>query len=168
MSLRGWTAFLAAAGWAATGCSSTTEPHVVRATVTVQQITVTATRLVAGTVTWVNFTVPAAIRNDGGTALTFYYCASSIEGRVGAEWSTVWSPICALGSARTVEIAPGETRSITVDVGAAVAGPGGPTWERDAVAGTYRLAVGLVTPGLNGLIPRLTSNPFTLVEESPR
>jgi len=166
MPLRGRTIFVVVATWAAEACSGTTDPRAARATVTVQRDTIEASRVVGGSVTWLQFTVPAAIHNAGSVSVTFSYCASVIEAPARGAWDAVWSPICALDSRAALEIAPGETREITVDVSAAVAGPGGPTWNSAAVDGTYRLAVGLVAAGLDGRIPQIPSNSFRLIERS--
>jgi hypothetical protein len=166
MPLRGRTTFAMVVTWAATACASATEPSAPRATVTVQRDTIVASRVVGGSVTWIRFTVPAAIHNGGSVSLTYPYCVSVIEAPARGVWGVVWSPICALGSKTDLEIAPGETRQISVDVSAAVAGPGGPTWGSASVDGTYRLAVGLVAAGLDGRIPQIPSNPFTLVDGS--
>jgi hypothetical protein len=166
MPLRGRTTFVMVVTLAGTACSSATEPSAPRATVTVQRDTIVASRVVGGGVTRIRFTVPAAIHNAGPVSLTYPFCAAFIEAPARGVWDVVWSPSCVLGSSTDLEIAPGETRQIAVEVSAAVAGPGGPTWGSAAVDGTYRLAVRLVAAGLTGRIPQVPSNPFTLVDGS--
>jgi hypothetical protein len=77
----------------------------------------------------------------------------------------VWSPVCALASPGGLEIPAGETREVAVRVDAAVAGPAGPVWGRQTIAGTYRFAAGLQYDGVGGRIPMIASNTFTLTVE---
>lgn len=164
MSLSRRTLFLITLAGAVTACSGPTSPPTPRATVVVQLDTVAATRVPAGAVTWIQFRVPVAIHNAGAATLTLVYCASAMETRGASGWDAVWSPICAAGSGMPLTIAPGETGQVTVDVIAAVDGPGGPTWRNDTVSGTYRFGLGLAVSNVGGPIPRVASNAFVLVE----
>ena len=52
-----------------------------------------------------------------------------------------------------------------MQVQATLAGPGAPEWKAESVAGNYRVAMGLIPVGFEGVIPLVTSNPFSLVVE---
>jgi hypothetical protein len=147
-------------------CSGATTPRAPSAVVTVQRDTLVASMVMAGTVRWMNVTVPLSIYNAGTERLTFEYCASGIEGRVAGDWQRAWGPICAVASGSPAEILPGETRELTVTVTAAVEGPGGPEWQLERIDGMYRFAAGLVRSGMSGAIPVVHSNAFTLVSGS--
>ena len=156
---------IAVVGVATAGCSSPTSPRVPVATVEVQRDTVVAALVPAGAVTWLRFSASVAIHNAGRAPITYADCATTVEAPNGAAWETVWSPVCALSSPGGLEIPVGETREVTVSVGAAIAGPGFPVWGRESVAGTYRFTAGLIYAGAGGRISRITSNTFTLAVE---
>lgn len=152
--------FLVACGLAA--CSQSTEPSRPDAVVTVQAPTLAASVDSGGSVTWLDFTVPVNIHNAGSESFTFEICASRVEARSGATWSTAWSPICFLGSSSSNDVRPGETRAFTVRVVGALEGSGGPKWTARGTDGAYRFVAGLITPAGRGPIPLVTSNEFTL------
>jgi hypothetical protein len=127
--------FLFAVALVLAGCLSPTEPRL-DADVRVPD-ELTAEIVPAGAVTWARFRIPTTITNTGATALRFHHCSFSIE--AAAEERTVWSPVCLLVAGGEQEIPPGVTREWIVDVGAAISGPGGPDWDAESLAGTYRL-----------------------------
>jgi hypothetical protein len=133
-------------------------------TVTVQTDVVIATKSGAGSVTWMSFTLPVAIRNAGWRPIHFEYCASAIEEPAGRGWRAVWTPICALAPATSREIQPGETRELPLSITAAVGGPGGPRWDSNKISGTYRFRAGLIPTGTRGVVPGVGSNAFVLAE----
>jgi hypothetical protein len=143
-------------------CSNATEPKRPNAVVTVQTPALAATVTSGASVTWLQFTVPLTIRNAGSEAFTFYMCASRVEVRSGDTWSAAWAPICTAGSSSPNDILPGESRTFSVLVMAAMEGPGGPDWTASGIDGSYRFVAGLIVPGVGGLIPTVASNEFTL------
>jgi hypothetical protein len=156
------TSYIAALVILGIACSSPTGPGDPRATVVVQRDMLATTSVVAGTVTWLRFEVPIAIENSDRVALTFVGCATTIEARTGAEWTTAWTPTCSTGTDSPLVIPPGEVRELTVSVIAATAGPGGPEWRAAGTDGTYRLVAGLIPANTGGRIPKVPSNAFTL------
>jgi hypothetical protein len=124
------------------GCSEPTRPgaHV---RVSVASDSIVGTIVHAGDVDWLHFSLTVAIENRGGAPVEYTVCLSSIEGYDGAGWSTVWSPACFVLAASDGQVAPGETRQFELDVTAAIAGPGGPTWNSPQVAGMYRFQAGV-------------------------
>ena len=152
----------AALALSAAACSSATAPAEPRAIVTVLRQTLGVTVVPAGSVTWIEFTVPIRIDNTGPASLRFIGCASGLEVRVGDQWSDVWSPDCLAASASPVEIPAGESRDFAVSVGASIQGPGSPSWRATGIDGTYRFAAGVVRTGSGGVIPTVASNAFTL------
>jgi hypothetical protein len=144
-------------------CADGTAPEL-RATVVVQSSTVIATVSAAGSIDWMRFTLPVAIYNGSRRLIRFEYCASAVEKAAGSGWRAVWTPICSLSADSPAEIQPGETRELSLDITAAVDGPGGPRWDSDEINGTYRFRAGLVPDGYSGVIPGTGSNTFVLVE----
>jgi hypothetical protein len=117
-----------------------------------------------------DFTIPLPIHNAGSEAFTFVYCASRVEARNGDAWSRAWFPLCNLPLATSEpsspnDILPGETRTFTVRVVAAIGGTPGSTWEVPGIDGSYRFVAGLIAPGVGGSIPTVASNEFTLSEQ---
>ena len=110
----------------------------------------------AGTVTWLQFTLPVSIFNGRAVPVSVDYCLASVEEPSGAAWKMVWAPVCALEGTTSPVIAPGETKSFQWGVAAAVTGSGGPTWEAPVVNGTYRLSLATAALGT------LTSNTFVV------
>ena len=143
-------------------CADSTAPAAPRATVTVSAQSIAATTVTAGDLTTIRFTIPVQIENKGTVPLTFVYCASQVQARDTDAWASAWAPICATVLVVPEEIAPGERRDLTVDVGAVIAGPGGPAWHAGPTATEFRFVAGLVLPGTIGTIPMLPSNTFTL------
>ncbi|MFI5233744.1 MAG: hypothetical protein ACHQSE_14695 [Gemmatimonadales bacterium] len=145
----------------AAGCSDSTSPRL-RSTLLVQPETLTPTTTVAGPVQWLQFTIPAAVHNTGNTSLDFAFCDIAIQARTADDqWRTVWNPTCAVAAESTDAIQPAQTRQFTVQVAAALSGPGGPVWGAGQVEGTYRLQIGL-TDGTSVLT--ITSNDFMLAQ----
>jgi hypothetical protein len=166
MSLSRRTLFLVL-GFTSTACSNATSPDP-RATVVVEPDHLIATRVSAGAVTYIQFTVPVVVHNIGNTPLLFAppSCgAFALEGRSNSGWNRAWSPICATAALPSVEIAPGETGHFSVRVSASIDGPGAPGWVSPSVDGSYRMVVGLVARGLDGRIPTVSSNEFTLASD---
>jgi hypothetical protein len=87
-----------------------------------------------------------------------------VEARNGDAWSRAWFPLCALAQSSPNDILPGETRTFTVRVVAAIEGAPGSTWEVTGIDGSYRFVAGLIAPGFGGSIPTVASNEFTLSE----
>jgi hypothetical protein len=116
----------------------------------------------ARSIRWIEFAVPASITNHGPSTLLLYPCHQQVEELVDGEWRTAWSPFCTTQMHTPLEIPPGGAYERVYQVTASVSGPGGPDWNGEALPGTYRLTVGLVPRGHNGMIPRAASNSFTL------
>jgi len=112
--------------------------------------------------TWIEFAVPVRIENTGAVPLEFTACASRLEAQTGSSWNAVWAPICSANASTLPAIPPGERRDVTMNVSAALDGPGSPEWRSDNVAGTYRFVAGLILSGVGGRIPTVASNTFTL------
>jgi hypothetical protein len=160
MTLVGRTlALLVACGLVA--CSNATEPRRPNAIVTVQSPALTASGLSENRL---DFTIPLTIHNAGSEPFTFVYCASSVEARNGDAWSRAWFPLCAVEGSSPNDVLPGETRTFTVRVVAAIGGFPGSTWEAPGIDGSYRFVAGLIVPGVGGSIPTVASNEFTLSE----
>lgn len=147
----------------AVACSHVTEPSEPQATVVVQRDTLVASVVSAGGVDWMQFIAPVAIHNTTSTPLTFDFCSFSIETQRNGEWQPVWSPYCLLTGGAIAPIQPGETREVSLTIGAAIRGPGGPVWENTSVNGTYRFTAALLPSGFVGAAPRIGSNAFTLL-----
>ena len=148
-----------------TACGDATAPRDPRATVVVRSETVDVIRSVGDGVSWMRFTLPIVIHNDGEHPLRFEYCASAVEQPAADGWRAVWTPICSLPAGPPGEIQPGESRELDLTVIAAVQRPGAPLWESAEIAGTYRFAAGLIPTNLRrGLIPHVGSNAFVLIE----
>lgn len=146
---------------AAGACASAVAPSA-QATVTIRATRVDAVVTVAGSVTWVQFTLPLRFENTGGTPVSLEPCASYLESRSAATWSTAWSPICSASGESLKNIPPGQSRDTQIEVIAALAGPGAPRWEADGLGGLLRYQAGYAFQGLRGRIPTVASNEFTL------
>ena len=144
-------------------CSQTTGPASPQATVTVQRESVPVAMISAGSVTRIEFTIPVSIHNAGPKPLTYVLCASGLELRAGIEWSRVWTPICSAETDTPLAIPAGGRREFALSVSASMQGPGGPEWGGDGISGTYRLVAGLMPSGVEGVVPTVASNAFTLV-----
>jgi hypothetical protein len=162
MPLSRRTRHLVVLAFGVAACSDATTPGLPRATVTVPAQSLAVTTVPAGSVTWIEFTVPLRIDNTGSGPLTFEFCASRVEARAGDAWAAAWTPVCVADGAAPVVVPAGERREFTVSVRAAVQGPGGPAWVPGTTAGSYRFAAGLVAAGASGTIPVVPSNTFTL------
>ena len=163
MSLGRRTPYLGVLVSGLAACSDATSPASLRATVTVPSQSLVVTTNPAGSVSWIQFTIPVRVDNTGSSALTFVVCASRVETSVSGAWAVAWTPICLADQATPVVVPAGERREFTVSVGAAVQGPGRPEWVPGTIAGTYRFAAGLVPAGASGAVPMVASNTFTLV-----
>jgi hypothetical protein len=162
MPLSRRTPYLVALASGLAGCSDSIAPRAPSASVTVQAQSLAVTTAPAGSVTWIEFTVPLRIDNTGSAPLTFELCASRVEARAADAWAAAWTPICLADRAAPLVIPAGERRELTVSVRAAAQGAGGPPWVPVTTAGSYRFAAGLVPAGANGNIPVVPSNTFTL------
>src|SRR4029453_11023501 len=89
MRLSRRTLFPAALPLSPAACPSAPAPAEPRAIVTVLRQTLGVTVVPAGSVTWIEFTVPIRIDNTGPASLRFIGCASGLEVRVGDQWSDV-------------------------------------------------------------------------------
>jgi hypothetical protein len=146
-----------------TACAGDTmAPIEVRASVVVPD-TLSARHMPAATAQWIQVSMPVSIRNTSSVPLSFMYCASSIEAESGGSWTSVWSPYCLLTQNSASPILPGETRVVQLSVDAAISGNGGPMWGDGTLTGRYRLSAALLPDGYSGVIPKITSNTFTLV-----
>ena len=143
-------------------CSRATAPPEPGAIVTVARQTLAVTVVPAGSVTWIEFTVPVRIDNTGPAPLHFVMCASGLEVRARDQWNDVWSPVCLAASASPVEIPAGESREFPVSVWASIQGSGSPSWRGTGTDGTYRFVAGVLRAGASGVIPTVASNAFTL------
>ena len=166
MSLTRQALFVAGLGCAGLACTDTTSPSVPRASAVVQRDTIVPALITAGTVTWLRFTVAVTVHNTGTAALAFDLCESAVEVQAGSGWGPAWSPICALVLGSGPVIPAGASRELTVDVKAAVQGPGYPDWRATTVDGTYRLLVALASSGARRADLRVTSNAFILAGTS--
>ena len=149
---------LLAAGGAS--CATPSAPAL-SASVRVRVAEVVATRVMAGAVTWIHFTVPLTVENHGATDFRSVSCAAAVDVLVNARWTRAWSPVCAAASGDIIPA--GATRNLDIAVGAAVSGPGAPTWSGSPGA-QYRVSLGVLTDRVDGELPRLTSNSFTIRE----
>lgn len=154
---------LTAIGLALPACSDSTAPtgRAVTSAV-VEHDTLVATPQHFATREVMRFTVPVTIRNGGPDPVDLWHCRWSIV--AGAEPSQrVWSPICVMIVISPITIEPGETLHLDLTVSAAFDGPWTPDWNSDQLAGTYRLALGLIPHGAAERIPWVISNEFALV-----
>lgn len=157
-SLRG----LLALGTAA-ACGGPTQPTV-QATVEVRVDAVTAAVQQYGVASWLTFDLPITITNAGHDPVSVVECAHSVEEPALSGWRTVWRPVCALNTEPDMVIPAGEARAVTFRIGGSLSGSVSPRWEADAVAGTYRLRIGLMPMGHDGAVPMIASNTFVVVE----
>jgi hypothetical protein len=163
MPLSGRTSCFVVLASVLAACSDSTAPSLPRATVTVPAQSLAVTTVAAGSVTWIEFTVPLRIDNGGSSPLTFQLCASRVEAQASDAWAAAWTPVCVADGAAPVVVPAGNRRDVTVSVRAAIQGPGGPAWVPGSTAGSYRFAAGLLGVGASGAIPVVASNAFTLV-----
>ena len=125
-------------------------------TVAVTADTIIAGLNIAGTVTWLQFTLPVAIHNGRTVPVSVDLCLASVEEPSGTDWRMVWAPLCVLEGTTPPTVAPGETKTFQWQVVAAVSGPGGPKWGSQTVNGAYRLSIATAALGA------LTSNTFAV------
>jgi hypothetical protein len=131
-------------------------------TVTVRAASVDPVVTTAGSVTWMQFTLPLRFENTGATSVSLEPCASYLESRSGTTWRSAWMPVCATGGASLRDILPGETRDADIQVAAALAGPGAPRWDAASLNVPLRYQAGYVAYRVSGSIPTVASNEFTL------
>lgn len=148
-------------------CADATGPEP-SAVVRVEADTVHAQHYQAGSVEWLRFVVPVSIENTSSASVFFQSCQSAVEQMDGGQWRAVWSPICSAGTATGTEVRPGEQLSIALRVDAATAGPGAPEWKSVAIAGTYRVTVGLITARRDAPSVTMRSDTFLLASEIVR
>lgn len=148
-----------ALGLLASACA--TEPTVPVATVAVNGTTFAVTRYVGPRVTWISFSLPVTITNNGRKDINYPHCSFAVM--LGEESSfEVFRPVCIAMSSTTV-IPAGESLQLTLPVTAAIEGPGGPEWALHEVNGLFRLTVGL-NGGVPGERRNYSSNTFRLEE----
>src|ERR1035437_6880812 len=80
-----------------TGCGVSTAPRSQPVTLAVTADTIIAGLNTAGTVTWLQFTLPVSIYNGRAVPVSVDYCLVSIEEPSGTEWQGGWGPGLALG-----------------------------------------------------------------------
>jgi len=160
------TFVLAGVAVSTAACADSTAPPEPSATVMVERQTLAVAMVPAGSVTWIQFTVPVRIHNTGSGPLRFVICASRLEAQGGDQWNAVWAPVCLAESAMAPEIPAGESRAFAVSVWASVQGSGSPAWRATGTDGTYRFVAGVVRSGVGGVIPTVASNGFTLASGS--
>jgi hypothetical protein len=154
---------LLAAGITA-ACGGPTQPTV-QATVDVRVDAVAAEVQEDGVATWLSFDLPVTITNAGRDPVSVVDCARTVEQPAPSGWRTVWRPVClALNTVPDMVIPPGEARDVTFRIGASLTGSVSPRWEADAVGGTYRLRLGLMSVGGDGAVPMVASNAFVVAE----
>jgi hypothetical protein len=136
----------------------------VEATAEIGVAAVTAEVQEYGGTAWLSFDVPVTITNAGDEPLRVATCAHTVEQPTGADWKTVWRPICQTGEASDVVIPAGEAREVTFHIGASLSASAAPQWEAIAVEGTYRLRIGFVPLTGGGAIPTVASSTFVLAE----
>jgi hypothetical protein len=121
-----------------------------------------ATRVVEGATTFLSFTVPVTVDNQGPAAFSYAYCAASLEALVNARWTRAWDAGC-LGPA-DVLIPAGAARELAIAVRLPIGRVGAPPGA--ATPGTrYRVVLELIPAVLvDGARPRLGSNSFTVRE----
>ena len=147
-------------------CDGSTGPRLeprAETSVIVQQDTLVATVTQYESLEWVQFTIPVTIHNEGPAAVQRFQCGYGIEADAGDAWRRVYSPLCSLELVPPEVIAPGQTRQLGILIHATLAGPGAPEWKDEGIDGSYRVAIGLLPVGAEGIIPLVTSNPFALV-----
>jgi len=147
---------------AVVACTDATGPAP-SAIVRVDADTIHAQRYQAGSVAWLRFVVPVTIENPSSSSVFLQDCMYGVEQPDGAQWRRVWSPICSLGASAGTEVRAGEQLALTLPVDAATSGPGAPEWNSAAIAGTYRLAVSLVTSRRDITTVQAKSDAFLLV-----
>lgn len=144
------------------GCADPSGPTS-SAVIRVEADTVRALQRQAGTVEWVSFVVPVTIKNTGSTSIFSDLCFYGVDQLVGVDdWRPVWSPICAAGFSNGVEVRAGEQLTVDLRVDASTAGPGEPQWGSNALAGTHRVTVWLVTGRAGSPMVSVVSDAFSL------
>ena len=168
MSLLRQTLILVALISVGFACDGSTGPRPeprAETSVLVRDDTLVATMMSNERMTWMEFTIPITIHNEGPAAVRLFSCGSGIEAETADSWQRIYTPICALELVVPEEIAPGQTREFDMPVHAGLAGPAAPRWEAGSIDGNYRVAIALLPVGAEGVIPLVTSNPFALVVE---
>ena len=143
------------------GCADPSGPTM-SAVIRVEADTVRGLQRQAGTVEWVSFVVPVTIENTGSTSIFSNLCLYSVDQLVGVDWHGVWSPICAMDLGKGVEVRAGERLAVDLKVDASTAGPGGPQWGSNALAGTHRVTAWLITGQADSPTRRVASDAFSL------
>lgn len=113
----------------------------------------------------VRFELALAYTNASGETAYLHGCRGpnppSIQRRRAGDWVTVYEPVVLMCLSPPTPVAPGETFEYPLEVDAAWPGQNVyPTWDADAVEGTYRLAWSVEELGEERV---LYSNPFALV-----
>lgn len=171
MRLRSLIAVIAACG--ATSCGAVTEPSRIDVVLETEASVIqarqdTSIQIASGRpIVWLSMTVPLTIRNAGDRTIYFRPCGAKVlEQRQGdGTWHRAWSPICpAILSPPDSVVAGSEWRGDLRVMGAR-SGPGGPPFDAESVAGTYRIvlhattsAAGLPVGSIEEL--RVSSRPF--------
>ena len=111
-----------------------------------------------------NLDVPAVLSNTGKTSIATSTCGTALEELREGTWVTAYLPGCldAATADYHVDVAPGETRTFTIFVHAGVSGPLHPIWNSQSDIGTFRVRLGLWTPGIDGPTPLVYSNSFVI------
>ena len=141
-------------------CSGTTSPNQ-EVRITIADTSIAATINHAGSVDWLQFTLRVTVDNRSSETVAFNRCLSSIERNDGMAWSRVWGPACFVTTSGDPEVSAGQQREFDLDVVAAVAGPGGPTWDSPTVDGTYRFQSGVYAPD-GAAVTATPSNAFVV------
>ena len=156
--------FTLVAGLAGSGCSDATSPiERLAATMVVERDTLVASVRSEGPITWMEFTVPLTISNDGPTRVSFSTCDAAIAMLADHGYLIVWEAGCSFTFDGFTTIEPGETRSIAVPVVASLEGPLGPEWRGRSLEGDYRFWGRLLPPVSSGRVAPVISNEFTLI-----
>ena len=106
-------------------------------------------------------TLAVVIANDSRSVIYYGPCAEVLEQEMDEDWEVVWSMVCSLVLPDPLQIAPGESASIEVEIRATLGHSVSSGW-RQPVEGRYRLTLGLGSDA--GPLSRefLTSNSFRI------
>jgi len=108
-----------------------------------------------------SFRVNAAITNEGSATLYLGGCGPEAQRKIGTEWQTVWTPICA-GTSGTTAIAAGDSSKFPVVVFGFRQPNRLPALDPRIQSGVYRLLFGLAKAGPDATGPvGLTRYPST-------
>lgn len=108
-----------------------------------------------------SFRVNAAITNEGSRTIYLGGCGPEVQRKIGSEWQTVWTDICA-GTPGLTSIAAGDSLRFPVVVFGFRQPNRFPAFDPRIQTGVYRLLFGFGTNAANATAPvSLTQRPST-------